>query len=32
MTEVLGVDDIKRLQLEKQRISESSSLQKICYD
>ena len=32
MKEIVGVDDIKRLQLEKQRISESSSLQKICYD
>ena len=32
MTEVLGVDDIKRLQLEKQRISDSLSLQKMCFD
>ena len=32
MTEVLGVDDIKRLQLEKQRISDSISLQKMCFD
>ncbi len=32
MTEVLGVDDIKRLQLEKQRISDLPSLQKMCFD
>ena len=32
MTEVLGVDDIKRLQLEKQRISDLPSLQKMCVD
>ena len=32
MTEVLGVDDIKRLQLEKQRISDSLNLQKMCFD
>ena len=32
MTEILGVDDVKRLQLEKQRISDSLSLQKMCFD
>jgi len=32
MKEILGVDDIKRLQLEKQRISDSLSLQKMCFD
>ena len=32
MKEIVGVDDIKRLQLEKQRISDSLSLQKMCFD
>ncbi len=32
MKEIVGVDDIKRLQLEKQRISDSISLQKMCFD
>ena len=32
MKKIVGVDDIKRLQLEKQRISDSLSLQKMCFD
>ena len=32
MKEIVGVDDIKRLQLEKQRISDLPSLQKMCVD